>query len=220
MKSLVMDAISRHSGIAKFGCTVVFLSLFASLAAAQAEKGARPAATPKVTSTPTSTAKPIASASGNAKVDATTEAELLQAEQRFREAIEKRDSDALDHLLMDYYTDGLEEGERALTKRAVLIQCEAGKLDPLTIDKPRITQTGDRTTVEGQSKMALKNRTTGQTEERAVHVRRFWTRKDGQWFVAGQLREFLDAKEKEEREKERQEKEPKPEKDAPTKQKE
>jgi hypothetical protein len=134
------------------------------------------------------------------KVSANTRKEILKMEDRLREAIEKRDSDALGHLLADYYTDAMDEGERALSRRGALVQCEAGKLDSLSVKKAEITQSGDKTTVEGQSKMKVKDEKTGKAEERPVRVRRFWTQKDGQWLLASQLRHFLDEPEKEGRE--------------------
>jgi hypothetical protein len=146
------------------------------------------------------------------KVSAATRKELLMMEDRLRDAIEKRDPDSLNPILAEYYTDAMEESERALTKRAVLMQCEAGKLESLTIKKPDISQNGDKTTVEGRSKMTVKDRATAKTEEHAVRVRRFWVQKDGKWLLAAQLREFLNEKEKEEHEKEsKSEKDGKPE---------
>jgi hypothetical protein len=133
------------------------------------------------------------------KVSADVRKEILKMEDRLREAIEKRDSEALDHLLADYYTDAMEEGERALSKRGALIQCEAGKLDPLSIKKPEITQNGDRITVEGRSNMTVKDEKTGKTEARPVEVHRVWTQKDGQWFLGAQLRGLVNEREKEQR---------------------
>jgi uncharacterized protein with gpF-like domain len=133
------------------------------------------------------------------KVSADVRKEILKMEDRLREAIEKRDSEALDHLLADYYTDAMEEGERALSKRGALVQCEAGKLEFLSIKKPEITLNVDRITVEGRSKMTVKDEKTGKVEERAVHVQRVWTQKDGQWFLGAQLRGLLDERDKERR---------------------
>jgi uncharacterized protein with gpF-like domain len=176
---LIDTKVSKRHGQLRTASWLVALAIVGCVSALQAEE---PSASP---------------AKADRKVSVNVRNEILKLEDRLREAIEKRDSEALDHLLADYYTDAMEEGERALSKRGALLQCEAGKLDSLSIKKPEITQNADRITVAGRSNMTVKDEKTGKTEARPVQVHRVWTQKDGQWFLGAQLRGLVDEREKE-----------------------
>lgn len=174
---MLKEKISRHSFLARTTPLLLVAVVVAGVAAIGAEE---PSPTPM---------------KKERKVSDATRKEILIMEDHLREAIEKRDSDALKQLLADYYTDAMEEGERALSKTGALIQCEAGKLDALSINKPEFAPEGDRTKIEGLSQMRVKDPKTGSVEERPVQVRRFWGKQDGRWLLTAQLRAFLDKKE-------------------------
>jgi hypothetical protein len=131
------------------------------------------------------------------KVATETRKEILRLEDQVRAAIEKRDADVLGQFLTDYYTDSQEGGERALSKRGALAQCEAGKLSFLPIKSPRFSQSVDIITIEGESKVTVKNEQSGKEEETKIQVRRVWTKKDGRLLLIAQVRSNPQEREKE-----------------------
>jgi hypothetical protein len=114
------------------------------------------------------------------------EREILKAELSLGKAIARRDVIALDKLLTDYYADAFEGSERALNKRATLARCRDGSLHFYKINEERtISLSVDIVTVEGNA-AAPDEKKTQREKERDVHVKRWWTKKDGRWQLVGQ----------------------------------
>ena len=130
------------------------------------------------------------------KVSAETKAEILKMEARLRTALETRDAGLLGPLLADHYTDS-RGGERVLSKHGAMILCESGKLGFFALAKPRLSQSSDKTIIEGESVSSQKD-PRGKAEEQPVHVQRVWARKEGTWLLIAQA---VISEEEEEREK-------------------
>ena len=182
MKSLTVNPISCRSRIAKFGLTVFTLSLSGAIAVAQQEKNA------KATATPDRAATPKPSPTPETKIDAKTEAELLQAEDRFIIAIRNRDARGLSDLLADYYADSFRDDERAINKRGSIKRASEGKLSIYLIEKERkLIRSGDTFTVKGLAKKAKLLPSEETPKEEWVHVRRLWLRQGDRWLAIAQI---------------------------------
>lgn len=187
MKFLTMSPISSGSRIAKFGLAVFTLSVSGAIAVAQHEKKASPTPTPKGTVTPQRSATPKPAPTPETKIDAKTEAELLQAEDRFVIAIQNRDANALGEILTDYYADSLGEDEKAVNKRGTLYRATAGTLPVYRVEKERkLIRSGDTFTVEGFAKDISRDGWESRAEE-WVQVRRIWLRREDGWRAIAQI---------------------------------
>jgi len=187
MKFLATNSMSRRSRI-KFGLAVFFLSLSSAIAVAQQEKSAKPTGTPKATSAPKPAATPKPSPSAETKIDAKTEAELLQAEDRFNIAILNRDGKGLSDLLADYYADAVGEDERAVNKRGAIQRATVGKLPVYRVEKDRkLIRSGNTFTVEGLAKDSRPVLSEENRKEEWVHVRRLWLRQGDRWLAIAQI---------------------------------
>jgi hypothetical protein len=187
MKFLATNSMSRRSRI-KFGLAVFSLSLSSAIAVAQQEKSAKPTGTPKATSAPKPAATPKPSPIRETKIDAKMEAELLQAEDRFINAIRNRDAKALSDLLADYYADSFRDAERAINKRGSIERATEGKLPVYRVEKDRkLIRSGNTFTVEGLAKDSRPVLSEENRKEEWVHVRRLWLREGDRWLAIAQI---------------------------------
>src|SRR2546423_6867725 len=176
MKSLTINPMSCRSRIAKFGFAILTISLSGAIAVAQQEKDAKPTTTPKPSLTPETT------------IDFKTAAELLQAEDRFINAIRNGDAKALNDLLADYYADSFHDDERAVNKRGSIKRATEGKLPIYRVEKERkLIRSGDTFTVEGLAKKANLLASEENPKEEWVHVRRLWLRQGDRWLAIAQI---------------------------------
>ena len=187
MKSSIIPSLPSRSGSVRIGLTILSVVLSGGFAIAQPT----PSETKPPEKTPTATQKPTASPkpapTPDTKIDAKTEAELLQAEDRFVIAIQNRDAKALDELLHPYYADSFEGGERAVTKHGVITRASAGRLSAYRVEKERkLIRSGDSFTVEGLGKDAAREESDDRPNE-WVHVRRLWMRQGDRWFATAQI---------------------------------
>ena len=130
------------------------------------------------------------------EVDPKTRKELQAAEERFGEAIEKRDPAALSEMLADYYSDSIGDQEKAIAKVGVIARAKGGTLVFYRIEKdPRFTVSAATYTVEGEAKSFERLITDQPTKFKWVKVRRVWIKKDGHWLLI--LQNIRDAEEEE-----------------------
>src|SRR2546423_4994994 len=182
MKSLTINPMSCRSRIAKFAFAILTISLSGAIAVAQQEKNAKPTTTPKVTATPKLSLAP------ETTIDPKTAAELLQAEDRFINAIRNGDAKALSDLLADYYADSFHDDERAVNKRGSIKRATEGKLPIYRVEKERkLIRSGDTFTVEGLAKKANLLASEENPKEEWVHVRRLWLRQGDRWLAIAQI---------------------------------
>jgi hypothetical protein len=116
------------------------------------------------------------------------EREILNAENQLRQAIARRDTALLGHLLTDYYADTYEGSDRAVSKNVTMARCKSGGLQYYSIEENReISVRADIVVIEG-----LSHTTSGANDAmvgRQVHVKRLWTKKQGSWQLVAQVLE-------------------------------
>jgi hypothetical protein len=132
------------------------------------------------------------------EVDAKTRKELQAAEERFGQAIEKRDTAALSEILADYYADSIGDEERAIPKRGVIARAKAGTLFFYRIERDlQFSVSAQTYTVEGKAVPPPPPFSPDRAgEAKWASVRRMWTKKDDRWLLIMQnIREADDAEE-------------------------
>jgi hypothetical protein len=208
MKSSLIPSLPTRPGSAKIGLTILSLVLSGGFAIAQPTPGktkssaTAPGKTPEKApaASPKSTASPTPLPTRETKIDAKTEAELLQAEDRFVMALQNRDAKALEELLHPYFADSIEGHERAITKLGTITRASTGGLPIYRVERERkLIRSGDLFTVEG---LATNTAREGLEDRRVewVHVRRLWERKGDRWIATAQI--ITEKPDREEQEKE------------------
>jgi hypothetical protein len=121
--------------------------------------------------------------------DPKEKAELQQMEERFGAAVEKRDSATLTELLADYYSDAIEGSKKALNKRGTIERLNAERLSFYRIEKDlKMTHSADIFKVTGLAKATPPDRNSEKSlGKKWIHVRRYWTKKEGRWLLVGQI---------------------------------
>jgi hypothetical protein len=119
------------------------------------------------------------------EIDPKTLKELKAAEQRFGEAIEKRDAAALSEMLADYYADSIGDEDRAVPKRGVIARAKGGTLVFYRVERDaRFTMSATTYySVEGEAKSFDRLVTDQPAKFKWVRVRRMWIKKDGHWLL-------------------------------------
>lgn len=124
----------------------------------------------------------------NTEFDPKSKAELLQMEERFGAAVEKRDTAALNEILADYFAGSYLGAKRAFNKRGAIAKANEGLLTFFRIEKEQKTNHSvDIFTVEGLAKEKQAEDSGKEQEEKWVHVRRLWTKKDDRWMLVAQI---------------------------------
>jgi len=189
-----------------FGFGIISFFLLSSVALSETKQKSKPTPTPKPTLTPNpsatapTTPTPKPSSTPETKIDAATEAELLQAEDRFINAIRNHDAKELDALLHPYFADSFEGAGSAISKRGVIMRATDGALPAYRIEKERkLIRSGDSFTVEGLGKDTAHELTEDNPSEHWAFVRRLWSREGGRWIAAAQIIAPLEDKELRER---------------------
>ena len=181
MKSSVLFSTPRNLAIS-------FLLLSSSVVLAQKDqKPAKPTPTPNSTVTPRPTATPKPSPTPETKIDARTEAQLLQAEDRFINAIRNHDAKELEQLLHPQYADSIGGRESAVGKTGVIRRAAGSRLPAYRIEKDRkLTRYGNDFNVEGLARNAARDDSVDTSSE-WVHIRRLWTREGDRWIATAQI---------------------------------
>ena len=185
MKCSAMPSISRST----VKVSLMFLSLVVAnaLVFAQQTQNSKPGQSPKPTASEKPAATPKASPTPETKIDAKTEAELLQAEDRFVIAIENRDVKALDELLHPSFADSVEGRGSAITKRGFVPNASRGSVPAYRVEKERkLTRSGNLYTVEGLARDMFHDGWETRPAE-WVHVRRLWEKQGDRWIATAQI---------------------------------
>lgn len=115
--------------------------------------------------------------------------EVADMEKRLALAIEKRDTAALDKVLVKEYFDVYEGDKRAMNKPEAIARCKAGLLKYLAIVKEsEVKPQDDLIAVEGMAKLRPNQPDDAVPAEQWVHVRRLWKKTAGEWFLTCQIR--------------------------------
>src|SRR4051794_38634866 len=131
-----MNCSSMHFP-SRFSLAFLCLIVPNALVFAEPAKNSKSAESPKPPAAQKPSATPKASPTPQTRIDEKTEAELLQAEERFVAAIENRDAKSLDELLHPHFADSIEGGESALTKRAFIAKVSRGGAPAYRVEKER-----------------------------------------------------------------------------------
>jgi hypothetical protein len=186
MKHSTMYRIARRPLPVRLTMAVLSLALSNAVVLAQPEENSKSPATPKpgTTQTPTASPKPTP----ETKIDARTEAELLQAEDRFVIAIKNRDVKELEELLHPQFADSIQGRESAIIKRGFIPKASIGSLPAYRVEKERkLIRSGDLFTVEGLGKDIAHEMTEDNPSEHWASVRRFWVKEGGRWIATAQI---------------------------------
>ena len=187
MKTSNVSEIFDRPRFVKFGLMALSLVLSSAVVFAQQEKNPKSAATPKPRATQKPTASPKPSPTPDTQIDAKTEAELLQAEDRFVSAIQNRDVKVLEELLHAQYATAFEGQKRAITKSGAIMRASEGRLAAYRVEKERkLIRSGNAFTVEGLAKDAARDASDERPNE-WVHVRRLWERQGNRWIATAQI---------------------------------
>jgi hypothetical protein len=210
MKRSKLSRIARRPFPARLALTILPLVLSNAGVFAQQAKSSQAAATPNPKTSQTATATPKPSPTPETKIDARTEAELLQAEDRFVIAIENRDAKELEELLHPQFADSIEGRSSAIVKRGFVVRASGGSLPVYRIEKERkLIRYGNLFTVEGLARDMSREGWESRAEEWA-HVRRLWEKQGTRWIATAQIITPGDEREAEkEKHAEEKEKEPK-----------
>ena len=115
--------------------------------------------------------------------------EVTEVEKQLALAIQKKDTDFLAKLLAEGYYDVYEGDKRAMSKPQAIARCKAGLLRYLAIEKEaKMSPKDDTIVVEGEAKLVPNIKDDTVPEEQWVHVKRLWTKKNGNWVLVCQLR--------------------------------
>jgi len=196
-----------------FSLTLLSVALSSTVALSQKQQESRPRATPtaKPTATPAGTATPKPGPTPETTIDRKVEAQLLQAEDRFINAIRNRDAKELEQILHPHFTDSFKEAESAIVKQGFIKRVtSAGGRPAYQVTKDRkLSRSGNTFTVEGWAKDVAHELTEDHPTEQWAQVRRIWTNETGQWIATAQIVEPLEEKEVREKfEAEKKEKKP------------
>jgi hypothetical protein len=117
--------------------------------------------------------------------------EVTEMDAQLARAIEEKDTAFLEKVLVETYFDVYEGDKRAASKLITIARCKAGRLRNLTIQKEReIKPDNDLIAVEGFAKSRPAKVDDSTPDEQWVHVRRLWTKKDGNWQLTCQIKRW------------------------------
>ena len=194
MKLALVRRMRRGLRQVGFRLGTISCVLLTGVALSEAKQKPKPTVTPKPTVAPNpsatalTTETPKPSSTPETKIDARTEAELLQAEDRFINAIRNHDAKELEDLLHPSYADAFDGASSALSKRGVIMRAANGQLPAYHIEKERkLIRSGDSFTVEGLGKDTARELTEDNSSEHWAFVRRIWTREGGRWIATAQI---------------------------------
>lgn len=118
------------------------------------------------------------------EVDPKTRRELEMAEERFGQAIEKRDTAALTDMLADYFSAAVGNAEKAASKERVMAQAKAGTLIFYRMERDvRLRVSADHYDLNGEAKAPPRGISDKPVQTEWVKVRRMWIKKEGRWLL-------------------------------------
>lgn len=188
MKPTRLSRVPGCSRTVRLSLTLLSLVLSSSVALAQKQQKSKPPPPPKSTVTPGATATPTPRPTPETKIDPKMEAELLQAEDRFINAIRNKDAKELEQILHPHFADSIDGSESAIIKRGFIMRVTSGGRPAYQIAKDRqLVRSGDSFTVEGLARDVAHELTEDHPTEEWAHVRRIWTNEGGQWIATAQI---------------------------------
>jgi Domain of unknown function (DUF4440) len=188
MNRVIVSRLPGRSSTAALNLTILTLVLSSTVALSQNERKSKLIPAPSPTAAQLTTATPKSLPTPETKIDPKMETELLQAEDRFINAIRNRDPKALSELLADYYADSFHDDERAINKRGFIERATEGKLPIYRVEKERkLIRSGDTFTIEGAAKKEKPLTSEEDPREEWVHVRRIWLRQGDRWLAIAQI---------------------------------
>jgi hypothetical protein len=115
--------------------------------------------------------------------------EIAEMEKQLARAIQEKDTAFLEKVLAEHYYDVYEGDKRALSKSDTIARCKAGLLKYLNLEKEQRTRPDEGSiAVEGVAKLIPNRQDDTIPPEQWLHVRRLWTKKDGNWVLKCQIR--------------------------------
>jgi hypothetical protein len=210
MNQAMLSRLPRRSSTVRFSLTMLWLVLSSTVALSQKQQKSKPIPIPKPTVAPGASATPAPRPTPETKIDSKMEAELLQAEDRYINAIRNRDAKELDQILHPHFADSIQGSESAITKGGFIMRVTSGARPAYQVAKERkLTRSGDSFTVEGLARDVAHELTEDHPTEQWAHVRRIWTKESGQWIATAQIVTPLEENEVREKvEAEKKEKQP------------
>src|SRR3954467_12549752 len=164
---------------------LIVLSNTAALSEDKPKSKASP--TPQPTTAPNSSPTPKPAPTPDTKIDAKMEAELLQAEDRFVNAVRNRDAKELEGILHPDYRTAMEGSETATPKRRFIVRATDGHMPAYKIERERkLERSGDSFTVEGLAMDVAHPPTEDHPTEQWAFVSRIWSREGGRWIATAQ----------------------------------
>src|SRR2546423_5225468 len=186
MSLAMVSRVPRRSSTVTFSLTILSLVLSSTVALSQKQQESKPSPTPKLP--PGATATPTPRPTPESKIDPKMEAELLQAEDRYINAIRNRDAKDLDQILHPHFADSINGSESAIIKRGFIMRVTSHGLPAYQVVKERqLIRSGDSFTVEGLAKDVAHELTEDYPTEQWAHVRRLWGKEGGQWMRTEQI---------------------------------
>ncbi len=215
MKFFYTCQVASRSRAVGFPLTMLFL-IVANTAAISEEKPKstgtpkpEPTAAPKSTPTPkpSPTSKPAPTP--DTKIDAKMEAELLQAEDRFVNAVRNRNAKELEEILHPDYRTAMDGSESAMPKRGFIMRATDGRMPAYKIERKRkLERSGDSFTVDGLAMDVAHPPTEDHPTEQWAFVSRIWSREGGRWIATAQTVKPLEEEEREEKREKEEKREP------------
>jgi len=188
MSLAMVSRVPRRSSTVTVSLTILSLVLSSTVALSQKQKKAKPTPTPNPTATLGATATPKPLPTPETTIDPKMEAELLQAEDRFINAIRNRDAKELEQILHRYFADSFEGSASAITKHGFIMKATSGALPAYQVEKERkLIRSGDSFTVEGLARDVAHELTEDHPTEQWARVRRIWSKEGGQWIATAQI---------------------------------
>lgn len=115
--------------------------------------------------------------------------EVTKAEKQLALAIGQKDAGLLAKLLAEGYYDVYEGDKRAMSKLQAIARCKAGLLRYLAVEKEaKMSPKDDVIVVEGEAKLIPNVQDDKVPPMQWIHVKRLWTKKNGEWILTCQLR--------------------------------
>jgi len=210
MNLAMVSRVPLRSSTVTFSLTILSLVLSSSVALSQKQKKAKPTPTPNPTATLGATATPRPLPTPETTIDPKMEAELLQAEDRFINAIRNRDAKELEQILHRYFADSFEGSGSAIPKHGFIMRVTSGRMPAYQVAKDRkLIRSDDSFTVEGLARDVAHELTEDHPTEQWARVRRLWTNEGSQWIATAQIVTRLEEREVREKfETEKKEKQP------------
>jgi hypothetical protein len=173
-----------------------------TFAGAQSKDKPKSKASPtlQTTAAPKSSPTPKPAPTPDTKIDAKMEAELLQAEDRFVNAVRNRDAKELEEILHADYRTAMNGSESATPKRRFIQRATEGRMPAYKIERERkLERSGDSFTVDGLAMDVAHPPTEDHPTEQWAFVSRIWSREGGRWIATAQTLTPLEEHEREEK---------------------